>query len=97
MLRTEVKQKLEQLLIYRLESETVRKLQPLEESIRLNEDLYLDSVMILQMIVFIEEDMRLFVPEDEVDPSIFGTVGSLLDFIIKLEPLDLNVAGDLGR
>lgn len=97
MIRAQVKEQLEQLLLYRLECKRVRKLKPLGESIRLNEDLYLDSVMILQLMVYIEEDMKLFVPEDEVDPSVFGTIGSLLDFMMKLESLDLNRAGDLGR
>ncbi|MEV5026218.1 acyl carrier protein [Paenibacillus sp. LPE1-1-1.1] len=97
MIRAEAKEQLEQLLINRLASEAAGKLRPLEENVRLNEDLYLDSVMILQLIVYIEEDMRLFVPEDEVDPGVFDTVGSLLDFMMQLESLDLNVAGDLGR
>lgn len=97
MIRENVQVQLEYLLIERLEVEAVRKLQPLKESCRLNEDLYLDSVMILQLIVYIEEDMRLFVPEDEIDPNVFGTVGSLLDFIMQLETIDLKVAGDFGK
>ena len=38
----------------------------LEETMRLNQDLYIDSVMMLQLIVYIEMDVKLCVPEDEV-------------------------------
>lgn len=97
MNREKLKEKLEHLLVYRLESERARALRPLAESTRLNEDLYLDSVMVLQLIVYIEEDLKLLVPEDEVDRDVFGSVGSLLDFMMKLESLELNVAGDRGK
>ena len=50
----------------------------LEETMRLNQDLYIDSVMMLQLIVYIEMDLRLCVPEDEIDPKAFLTVGSCL-------------------
>ena len=43
----------------------------LEETMRLNQDLYIDSVMMLQLIVYIEMDVKLCVPEDEVDPKAF--------------------------
>ncbi len=59
----------------------------LEETMRLNQDLYIDSVMMLQLIVYIEMDLKLCVPEDEVDPNAFLTVGSLLDFMEELQPL----------
>ncbi|TXR99234.1 acyl carrier protein [Bacillus sp. SH7-1] len=64
----------------------------LEEMMHLNQDLYIDSVMMLQLIVYIEMDLKLCVPEDEVDPKAFLTVGSLLDFMEELQPLqDINV------
>ncbi|HFJ9437049.1 MULTISPECIES: petrobactin biosynthesis protein AsbD [Bacillus] len=64
----------------------------LEETMRLNQDLYIDSVMMLQLIVYIEMDVKLCVPEDEVDPKVFLTVGSLLDFMEELQPLqEVNV------
>ncbi|HDX9653148.1 MULTISPECIES: petrobactin biosynthesis protein AsbD [Bacillus] len=59
----------------------------LEETMRLNQDLYIDSVMMLQLIVYIEMDVKLSVPEDEVDPKAFLTVGSLLDFMEELQPV----------
>ncbi|CAH2465327.1 MULTISPECIES: petrobactin biosynthesis protein AsbD [Bacillus] len=64
----------------------------LEETMRLNQDLYIDSVMMLQLIVYIEMDLKLCVPEDEIDPKAFLTVGSLLDFMEELQPLhEVNV------
>lgn len=64
----------------------------LEETMRLNQDLYIDSVMMLQLIVYIEMDLKLCVPEDEIDPKAFLTVGSLLDFMEVLQPLhEINV------
>ncbi len=41
----------------------------LEETMRLNQDLYIDSVMMLQLIVYIEMDVKLCVPEDEDRPK----------------------------
>ncbi|MBJ8008245.1 MULTISPECIES: petrobactin biosynthesis protein AsbD [Bacillus cereus group] len=64
----------------------------LEETMRLNQDLYIDSVMMLQLIVYIEMELKLCVPEDEIDPKAFLTVGSLLDFMEELQPLhEVNV------
>ncbi|EOO16323.1 petrobactin biosynthesis protein AsbD [Bacillus cereus] len=64
----------------------------LEETMRLNQDLYIDSVMMLQLIVYIEMDLKLCVPEDEIDPKAFLTVESLLDFMEELQPLhEINV------
>ncbi|MDM5154529.1 petrobactin biosynthesis protein AsbD [Bacillus sp. DX1.1] len=62
----------------------------LEETMRLNQDLYIDSVMMLQLIVYIEMDLGLCVPDDEVDPKAFATVGSLLDFMGNLQPLQIS-------
>ncbi|CAM4427904.1 acyl carrier protein [Paenibacillus endophyticus] len=56
----------------------------LNESDRLNEDLNLDSIMILQLAVYIEEYFEVAFPEDDVDPGVFATVGSLTDFIVAL-------------
>ncbi|ERM20431.1 petrobactin biosynthesis protein AsbD [Brevibacillus laterosporus] len=62
----------------------------LDESMRLQEDLFIDSIMLLQLIVYIEEEMKLMVPAKELDPRTFLTVGSLLDFIEQLQPVDSN-------
>ena len=62
-------------------------LPPLEETHRLNEDLRIDSLMMLQLLVWIEAEFGLRIPEEEVDPRVFGTVGSLLDFMEGLAPV----------
>ncbi|RJX39254.1 acyl carrier protein [Paenibacillus pinisoli] len=58
----------------------------LYDGLRLNEDLAVDSIMIVQLIVFLEVELKLQVPDDQVDPRTFATVGSLLDFMQSLEP-----------
>lgn len=51
------------------------------ESARLNEDLYMDSIMILQLILHLELDLGLNIPDDMLVPKDFHTVESLLDFL----------------
>ncbi|MNR10897.1 acyl carrier protein [compost metagenome] len=64
----------------------------LEESHRLNEDLRIDSVMMMQLLVWIEVEFGLCIPEEEVDPRVFQTVGSLLDFMESLSPVSVGLA-----
>lgn len=56
----------------------------LSEEARLNEDLQIDSIMVLQLIVYIEEFFEVTVPEDEIDPATFRTFGTLVTFIEQL-------------
>ncbi|MBH0331912.1 acyl carrier protein [Brevibacillus brevis] len=83
MTRTE---RIEQIHTIMTEKLKLSHIHTLEESMRLNEDLHIDSIMLLQLIVYIEEDLHLVVPADELDPRIFQTVGSLLTFVDQLEP-----------
>ncbi|MDF2670895.1 MAG: phosphopantetheine attachment site family protein [Paenibacillus sp.] len=55
---------------------------------RLNEDLRIDSVMIVQLIVYMETELHLSVPDNEVDPRAFSTMGTLLDFMDTLPPCE---------
>lgn len=73
-----------------IEKMELKNITHLEETMRLNQDLYIDSVMMLQLIVYIEMDVKLCVPEDEVDPKAFLTVGSLLDFMEELQEVNVN-------
>ncbi|ETT46375.1 acyl carrier protein [Paenibacillus sp. FSL R7-269] len=41
--------------------------------------------MVLQLVVYIEEVFNVTVPEEEMDPAVFQTVGSLVDFIHALK------------
>lgn len=58
---------------------------PLQEAHRLNEDLCIDSLMMLQLLVWIEVEFGLRIPEEEVDPGVFSTVGTLLDYMEGLQ------------
>ncbi|QJC52810.1 acyl carrier protein [Paenibacillus albicereus] len=59
----------------------------LDDELRLAEDLGLDSILVMQLIVWIEVRLGLAVPDAEVDPRAFATVGSVLDFMGELRPL----------
>ncbi|EKS8378061.1 acyl carrier protein [Bacillus thuringiensis] len=87
MRREELKNAVLKIMIEKMELKNVTHL---EETMRLNQDLYIDSVMMLQLIVYIEMDVKLCVPEDEVDPKAFLTVGSLLDFMEELQEINVN-------
>ncbi|PFK35393.1 acyl carrier protein [Bacillus cereus] len=80
------------LLKIMIEKMELKNVTYLEDTMRLNQDLYIDSVMMLQLIVYIEMDLQLYVPEDEVDPKAFSTVGSLLDFMEELQPLQVDAS-----
>ncbi|BCA36301.1 TPA: petrobactin biosynthesis protein AsbD [Bacillus cereus] len=87
MRREALKNAVLKIMIEKMELKNVKHL---EETMRLNQDLYIDSVMMLQLIVYIEMDIKLCVPEDEVDPKAFLTVGSLLDFMEELQEVNVN-------
>lgn len=55
------------------------------ESARLNEDLYLDSVLILQLILHLELDLGLVVPEGNITAADYATVSSLADFLCRID------------
>lgn len=57
----------------------------IKEEDRLYEDLNVDSIMVLQLAVYIEEVFNVTVPEEKMDPAVFQTVGSLVDFIHALK------------
>ncbi|KMJ57144.1 acyl carrier protein [Bacillus sp. LL01] len=52
------------------------------EDARLNEDLYMDSIMILQMILHLEVDLGFEIPDEMLVSKDFRTVGSLVDFLL---------------
>ncbi|QYR19393.1 acyl carrier protein [Paenibacillus sp. sptzw28] len=80
--KQEIMNELRTLMVENLE---LRVREPLEESDRLYEDLHIDSIMVLQLTVYIEETFKVYVPEEGIDPDTFLTVGSLVDFIINLQ------------
>jgi len=63
----------------------------INESDRLYEDVGIDSLLLLQLIVYIEEDFEVVIPVHDIDPTSFVTVQSLIDFIenlVKLKEID---------
>lgn len=52
------------------------------EEARLNEDLYLDSILMLQLIIHLELDYGLDIPDEAIVPKHFKTVGTLADFLL---------------
>jgi aryl carrier protein AsbD len=54
------------------------------EASRVYQDLFIDSIMVLQLIVYVEEEFGISVPEEDVDPAVFQTLGSLITFIEEL-------------
>ncbi|KXF82552.1 DUF6005 family protein [Enterovibrio coralii] len=54
-------------------------------SARLNEDLYLDSVLVLQLILHLELDLGLNVPEQNITAADYATVSSLADFLCQID------------
>lgn len=52
------------------------------EDARLNEDLYMDSIMILQLILHLEVDLGFDIPDEMLVSKDFRTVGSLADFLL---------------
>lgn len=54
------------------------------EGARLNEELYLDSVMVLQLLVHLELDLGFSIPEELLTDKQFATVGGLAEFLMAL-------------
>jgi aryl carrier protein AsbD len=81
MNRTEIVEKLKKIIAENLELAIPESF---SESSRTWEDLGVDSLMAMQLIVYIEEDFDVEVPEDEIKEDVFNTIGSLADFIESL-------------
>ena len=57
----------------------------IKESDRTWEDLGVDSIMAMQLVVYLEEEFDIEVPEDDISEDVFDTVGSVVDFVLKLQ------------
>lgn len=67
-------------------------LQNFHPDARLNEDLYLDSIMILQLILHLELDLGIEVPDDALVASDFATINQLAQALCRV-PQTATVAG----
>ncbi len=61
----------------------LQTLSSFNEDARLNEDLYMDSIMVLQLILHIEMDLGISIPDEVLVPKDFKTVGTLASFLEK--------------
>lgn len=52
---------------------------------RLNEDLYIDSVMMLELILCLELEAGVSIPDEAIAPKDFYTVDSLAEFLMQQE------------
>ncbi|MGE7998457.1 petrobactin biosynthesis protein AsbD [Lysinibacillus sp. NPDC093190] len=66
----------------------LQTLSSFNEDARLNEDLYMDSIMVLQLILHIELDLGISIPDEVLVPKDFKTVGTLASFLEKLQKVE---------
>lgn len=66
----------------------LQTLSSFNEDARLNEDLYMDSIMILQLILHIELDLGISIPDEVLVPKDFKTVGTLVSFLEKQQKVE---------
>ncbi|MEB2282180.1 petrobactin biosynthesis protein AsbD [Lysinibacillus xylanilyticus] len=66
----------------------LQTLSSFNEDARLNEDLYMDSIMVLQLILHIELDLGISIPDEVIVPKDFKTVGTLASFLEKQQKVE---------
>ncbi|MCK1989866.1 petrobactin biosynthesis protein AsbD [Lysinibacillus fusiformis] len=66
----------------------LQTLSSFNEDARLNEDLYMDSIMVLQLILHIELDLGIAIPDEVLVPKDFKTVGTLVNFLEKQQKVE---------
>ncbi|EFM12156.1 conserved hypothetical protein [Paenibacillus curdlanolyticus YK9] len=67
-----------------VENMNIQVPEQLKESDRLYHDLNIDSIMVLQLVVDLEDAFEVSVPEENLDQAVFETVGTLISFIESL-------------
>ncbi|KON85548.1 acyl carrier protein [Sporosarcina globispora] len=82
MTREEILQVVYDILQHQLE---LPSMAAFHEDARLNEDLYMDSIMILQLILHLEVDLGFDIPDEMIVPKDFRTVGSLAELLNRLQ------------
>ncbi|MCG7407364.1 phosphopantetheine-binding protein [Paenibacillus sp. ACRRX] len=87
MNRDQCKQQLLEVMRTKL---NLHHIERLEEKMHLQEELRIDSVTLIQLLVYIELEMGYEVPDEDIEPSTFKTVEGLIDFIATLERNDLH-------
>jgi aryl carrier protein AsbD len=85
MTRQEIIQGIHHILEQKLQLPTISSF---HEEARLNEDLYMDSIMVLQLILHVELDLGCAIPDESLVPKDFYTVGSLASFIEQQQKVE---------
>ncbi|WP_028545285.1 phosphopantetheine-binding protein [Paenibacillus taiwanensis] len=96
MNRDQCKQQLLEVMRTKL---NLHHIEGLEEKMHLQEDLRIDSVTLIQLLVYIELELGYEVPDEDIEPSTFTTVERLVDFIATLErkdPLQAHAQSGMG-
>jgi acyl carrier protein len=58
-----------------------REIPALTEQLRLFEDLALDSTSVIELLMGLEDTIDLQIDPDELEPEVFRTVGTLVDYV----------------
>jgi aryl carrier protein AsbD len=66
----------------------LQTLSSFHEDARLNEDLYMDSLMVLQLILHLELDLGVNIPDEILVPKDFKSVGTLASFLEKQQRVE---------
>lgn len=80
MQRTDVIDAIHSILSEKL---NIPRIAAFNDQARLNEDLYLDSVLLLQLLLNLEQEMNLQIPDTALNKDDFKTVSSLSDFVLE--------------
>jgi len=85
--RNQIMRELREIIVNNLE---ISLKEQLEENDRLYEDLNIDSIMVLQLMVYVEESFGVTVPDEDVDPAVFQKIGSFVSFIQELQSVQVQ-------
>jgi aryl carrier protein AsbD len=88
MNRNEILEKIKEIIKQYLE---VQITEDITEEHLLFDDLSIDSIMVLQLIVYIEEEFNLSFPDEGVSPEVFLTMGSIISFIDQLQSAETHL------
>lgn len=80
--RNEIFEKIVLMFTDELELEMPEKL---DESINLSDDLGLNSILLVQLIVHLENEFNIAISEEVITKDNFVTIKNLIDLIIKMQ------------
>lgn len=82
MSREDVIEDIRQVLVNSMQLPHVANFHP---AARLNQDLYLDSVLFLQLLLSLELEKGYYIPDEALSGEAFETVATLADLLLKLQ------------